>query len=271
MKDVKNMICLSEQGHVAILAGNSRVAMDVHGHIVVEPQLQAFRAAISLAVQCNDAGVPCRVSLALDHKGIFRKQFLKDGLSNSAKRNPRLSQLKSEIVEVFAPIMVGTGVPLESVFIIHEDSARTHASHLVQSGECPSHLTRWMTVKPQNEDEDEDAGAGSCGIGTGNCSYGTRDVDRVTCAAVTAEYYAKALSADHHAQRLEVFIENDPWSSIGVFVRGAALLNAMGSTVPLHLNLVQKDGRVIAPGRNGSATLQHDFDVRRTLLTAERP
>lgn len=270
MKDVKTMICPSQQGHVAILAGNSRVAMDTRGKITVEPQLQAFRAALSMARQFNDASVPHRVSLALDHKGIFRKQFLKDGLSNSAKRNPRLSQLKDEVVEVFAPITKEIDIPLESVFIIHEDSARTHASHLVQSGQCPGHLIRWMTVKPQDEDEDEDAGTGSCGLGTGNCSYGTRDVDRVTCAAVTAEYYAKAMIADHEVQGLEVFIEDDPWSSVGVFVRGAALLSALGSPVPLHLNLVQKDGRVISPGRNGSVTLQRDSDVPQTPLLAER-
>jgi len=75
---------------ISILAGNSRVSRDDEtGIITVQAQLAAFRAALSRAVEIKDTSdtLPS-ISIALDHRGTFRKQFLLDGLTNSQKRQP---------------------------------------------------------------------------------------------------------------------------------------------------------------------------------------
>lgn len=235
----------ADRVQVAILAGNPRVSCNEYGKIVVEPQLQAFRAAVVRAAELRTEGIPATLSLALDHRGVFRKQFLRGGLSNSDKRNPHLLQLREEIADIFAPIAIASGIPPESILVIHEDSARTHASFWVSSGNCPEHLVRWIIVQP-SKDADQDVG---CVSGAGSCRYGANDTDRVTCAAVTAEYYAKAIAFGASAPRLEVFFENDPWSTVSVFVRGAALLAALGSSTLVTLNWVQKDGRIFSANR----------------------
>lgn len=63
--------------HIGILAGNSRVYLDNNGMVAIEAQLNAFDAALRLARQSLDSGnlLP-KLSVAFDHLGIFRLQFL---------------------------------------------------------------------------------------------------------------------------------------------------------------------------------------------------
>jgi hypothetical protein len=140
---------------ISIMAGNSRVSRDVEtGAITVQAQLAAFRAALSRAVEIkgNSDTLPS-ISIALDHRGTFRKQFLLDGLTNSQKRHPKLSQLRPEIVAVFQPLTDEFGIPLHAIAVIHEDSARTHASHLIQTSDLPVGLMRLMRVDPDIYDD----------------------------------------------------------------------------------------------------------------------
>ena len=127
---------------IAILAGNSRIGMSgtsVH----VQAQLVAFDAALARASEIAAyADFPPRISIAFDHQGIFRRQFLKPGLTNSQQRNPRLSHLRSEAVECFAPTADKWNIPLDSIFVIHEDSARTRIDHLLSTKQLPPALLR---------------------------------------------------------------------------------------------------------------------------------
>lgn len=75
--------------HIGILAGNSRVYLDNNGMVAIEAQLNAFDAALRLARQSLDSGnlLP-KLSVAFDHLGIFRLQFLTENLSNAQKTPP---------------------------------------------------------------------------------------------------------------------------------------------------------------------------------------
>jgi hypothetical protein len=71
---------------ISVLAANSRVYLGDNSDIVVEPQLKAFDAALQFARQRLDNGdqLP-RLSVAFDHHGIFRLQFLVKNLSHGQK------------------------------------------------------------------------------------------------------------------------------------------------------------------------------------------
>jgi len=229
---------------ISIMAGNSRVSRDEEsGAITVQAQLAAFRAALARAVEIKAVtGQFPAVSLALDHRGTFRKQFLKDGLTNSQKRHPKLSQLKQEVIAAFQPTADAMGVSLDSIFIIHEDSARTHASHVIQTADLPDALIRMMKVDaPDDDDDDEDEETHDAQGGA--CSVGAREVDRVTCAAVTSEYFLSSL--DKQSGILEVFFENDIWSQSNVYTRGAVVMREMGHDIEVRLRMVEKSGNVL--------------------------
>jgi len=247
---------------ISILAGNSRVSRDeATGIITVQPQLAAFKAALLRAAEIRSTTnkLPS-ISIALDHRGTFRKQFLIDGLTNSQKRHPKLSQLRQEIIDVFQPAADDVGIELSAVAVIHEDSARTHASHIIQTAGLPTGLLRLMKANEDLDDDDADeddsldAGAGipaNCGV------VGNRDVDRVTCAAVTSEYFSSSI--DKHSRILEVFFENDIWSQANVYTRGAIVLQELGSKVQVRLRIVDKSG-VVLGAKNQRQQITEDSD-----------
>ncbi len=237
----------TRQQFVSIMAGNSRVSRDEDtGIITVQAQLAAFRAALARAVEIqNVTGKFPAVSLALDHRGTFRKQFLLDGLTNSQKRHPKLSQLKPEVVAAFQPVADELGVSLDAIFIIHEDSARTHASHVIQNSNLPAALVRMMKVDQSNDDDDDEDDAAH--PESGSCSVGAREVDRVTCAAVTSEYFLSSL--DRQSGILEVFFENDIWSQANVYTRGAVVMRELGNDIEVRLRMVDKSGTVLGASK----------------------
>lgn len=236
---------------MSIMAGNSRVSRDdVTNVISVQPQLAAFQAALARAneVKALTGRLPA-ISLALDHRGTFRKQFLRDGLTNSQKRHPKLSQLKPEIVAVFGPVAEQAGITLDAISIIHEDSARTHASHIIQTTNLSGSLERMMKVAQDDEDDDEDEpehDAGHHGAESA-CAIGSRAVDRVTCAAVTSEYFLSSL--DKQSAILEVFFENDIWSQPNVYTRGAVVMRELGHDIDVRLRVVDKSGVVLGASK----------------------
>lgn len=236
MKMLGKVSDMRNSHEIAILAGNSRVCLNAFdSSIEVEPQLRAFRAAMQRAVELRDPayGLPL-ISVAFDHKGIFKKQFLKDGLTNSQKRRPNLSQLKKEIADVFLPFALENGISLEQIIAIHEDSARAHANHVIETGNCSKHLLHWMRASPkQNEDDFEQDLLESSD---------KKPTNRITCAAVTSEYFSSSTMSN--SKTLEVFIENDPWSRIEVYIRGARLMQELGSNVIVRIRLVDKYGNV---------------------------
>jgi hypothetical protein len=208
----------------AILAGNSRI--EVLGHSVrVEAQVMAFAAALARANEiATRTGMLPRISIAFDHQGIFRRQFLAPGLTNSQQRNPRLSQLRPEAVEIFAPTAEKWNVPLDSIFVIHEDSARTKIDHLLSVTQLPPAVLRRVVV--------QSASAGD-------------ERQRVSCAAVTSEYFRKAAtSRPSFGCVLEVFFEDSPWSRALAYVRGLQVARALGAEYAIQLNLVDSDGTV---------------------------
>lgn len=216
---------------VSILAGNSRVSLDHHkNEIIVQPQIAAFRAALIRAKKISQATqrLPS-ISIAFDHRGVFRKQFLIDGLTHSQQRKPRLSQLRPEIRIAFESVATELDISLSTISVIHEDSARTHANHIIQNSHVHKTLIRFMHTQ---QDSEEDAHSiDSC---------------RVTCAAVTSEYFASSVAKD--TRILEVFFENDAWSRVDVYIRGAVLMEELGSPVEIQLRLVNKAGHVLGKG-----------------------
>ncbi|WP_312681702.1 hypothetical protein [Stenotrophomonas chelatiphaga] len=232
-------------GGVGILAGNSRVSLDSDGVIEVQAQLRAFDAALALARGYREAGLPMpRVSVAFDHRGIFRTQFLDDGLSNSQKRRPRLSHLHPAIRTVFEPAATRHQIALGDIHAIREDSARQHLSHTLALGGVPERLVRSMlagiTEPPAGEDPQV-------------------PTQRLTCAAITTEYFARAAGdAASGTTLLEVFFEDSAWSGRLAYGRGLQLCHLLGSTSTIRLNLVSDCGVVsqgawIAPKPAGAA------------------
>jgi hypothetical protein len=223
--------------NVAILAGNSRVSLG-DDTLCVQPQLAAFRAGLVRAKEISGGNTPLPdIAVAFDHCGVFRKQFLRSGLTNSQQRHPVLSQLRGELIDVFEPIAIEIGIPLSKILVVHEDSARTHASHLIRQGNLPHSLIQFMRAGDENDSEvstpDEAGNVRGCSL-----NRGPNGSERVTCAAVTAEYFSSSLS--RRANKLEVYYEDDPWSQSSVYVRGAVLLSALGNSARIELHLIDK-------------------------------
>ena len=232
-------------GDVSILAGNSRVSRNGEGVIEVQAQLRAFEAALGLARRHREGGLPMpRLSVAFDHRGIFRTQFLDDGLSNSQKRRPRLSHLHPAIRAVFQPAAALHQIPLGDIHAIHEDSARQHLSHTVALGGVPERLVRSMVAAVALPPSGEEPQV---------------PTQRLTCAAITTEYFARAAGdAASGTTLLEVFFEESAWSERLAYGRGLQLSHLLGSTSTIRLNLVSDCGAVsqgacIAPKFTGAA------------------
>lgn len=87
---------------ISILAGNFRVSLNDQNEVEVDCQFFAFEAALRLAkkIQAKENYLPA-ISVAFDHIGVFRLQFLAKGLTNSQKRHPRLNNLHPVIKEMF--------------------------------------------------------------------------------------------------------------------------------------------------------------------------
>lgn len=217
---------------VSILAGNSRLEIDDDGAVKVEAQLQAFKAGLVYADEIRrHTGQLPPISVAFDHKGVFRRQFLREGLTNSQKRNPRLCHLRTEIIDVFGPVADSLAISLDHILVIHEDSARTHAEHVLNTVPLPAALRHRMAVSAPEH--------ATCGASAGA---------KITCAAITSEYFCKAAQVDNTPLPvqvvLEVFFESAPWSEVLAYVRGLQLAHALGKKFGVRLNLVGADGAV---------------------------
>jgi hypothetical protein len=219
---------------VCILAGNSRLDLREDLSVAVQPQLGAFEAGLALAGDIlAETGVLPMVSVAFDHRGVFRRQFLVPGLSNSQKRHPRLSQLHPDIVAIFDDSARRLGIPLEQILALHEDSARTHIDHLLSTTALSWEVRSRMTSMGEI-----DAAAPACAVGPANRP-------RITCAAITSAYFRAACSTARESETLlEVFFEDTPWSRVLAYVRGLQLSHALGSAGSIRLNLVDSDGTV---------------------------
>jgi hypothetical protein len=207
------------------------VSLDRDGLIQVQAQLRAFEAALGLARRCMQAGHPMpRLSVAFDHRGIFRTQFLDDGLSNSQKRHPRLSHLHPAIRSVFQPAATLHQITLGDIHAIHEDSARQHLSHTVALGGVPERLLRRML-----------ADTASPAVG----EVLQVPTQRLTCAAITTEYFARAVGeTGPDATLLEVFFEDSAWSGRLAYGQGLQLSHLLGSSATIRLNLVNEQGAI---------------------------
>ena len=211
---------------LAVLAGNSRVQRDSYGIIIVEAQLLAFEAALKLARKELDSGMPLpTLSVAFDHHGIFRTQFLAENLSNSQKRHPRLSHLHSSIQHVFRPVAEKYAIALSDIHAIHEDSARQHLTHLLSTQEIPERLSRRILHEsPAQPNADK----------------------KLTCAAITKEYFERAVVGGRKScTQLEVFFEECKWSESLAYVRGLQLSHLLGVSARIRLNLVNISGEII--------------------------
>ncbi|NMP25347.1 hypothetical protein GW590_00385 [Rahnella sp. SAP-1] len=224
---------MSEQdGQVSILAGNSRVYLDEDGKITVEAQDKAFDTALSFARDYqNKHGWLPRISVAFDHHGIFRLQFLRSKLTNSQQRNPRLNHLHAVIQRVFLPIAEKYQIALSDIHVIHEDSARQHIVHILASEHIPQALTRRMLSA--------DNGAQQVG------SFCQASPHKLTCAAITKEYFERAAGKQKGRDDvLEVFFEESAWSNRLIYVRGIQLSHMLGVSASIRLNLVNGENGV---------------------------
>lgn len=221
-----------------ILAGNFRFDLQDNKKINIEPQMQAFKAGLTLAADMRDiTGKLPLVSVAVDHKGVFRKNFLRYGLTNSQKRHPKISDLKDEAIDFFSRQCNEFKINPEEILIIHEDSARTHLSHIIETENIPPDVYGRIAVLSDMSNIDlhgEDS---------------TKNI-KVTCAAVTSEYFRKAVGAtdpENSDILLEVFFEDTPWSNVLTYVRGLQITHALGIKINVRLNLVDHAGTVF-PG-----------------------
>jgi len=216
---------------ISVLAGNSRVYLNNDAVIVVQAQLHAFDAALRFSRQCLDNGraLP-RLSVAFDHFGIFRLQFLDQNLSNAQKRRPRLSHLHPSIRHIFQPVADRYRIALSDIRAIHEDSARQHLAHTLATADIPERLTRRMLTA-----------APALGV---HADHGEK-AQKLTCAAITKEYFARA-AGDHRQPNtlLEVFFEDSAWSDGLSYVRGLQLSHLLGVPAAIRLNLVNEAGEV---------------------------
>lgn len=217
------------------MAGNSRVCRDENNDITVEAQLNAFEAGLRLAKQYldNNGQLP-RLSVAFDHHGIFRLQFLSDNLTNSQKRRPRLSHLHYSIQQIFLPIAEKYQIPLSEINAIHEDSARQHLVHLLKTGDIDEMFTRRMLFDSPTEN-----------------TSATTDVhnkapkQKLTCAAITKEYFERAAGEYQSKEAvLDVFYEDSSWSRSLAYARGLQLSHLLGVETDIRLNLVNMAGEV---------------------------
>ncbi|MDY3572502.1 hypothetical protein [Enterobacter hormaechei] len=212
---------------ISILAGNSRVDRNDNGDIIVQAQLHAFDAALRFARQCLDNGMPQpRLSVAFDHHGIFRLQFLDENLSNAQKRRPRLNQLHPSIRRIFQPVADKYRIALSDIQAIHEDSARQHLTHILAHAHIPERLTRRMLTDPSPANTGEHREAQG---------------QKLTCAAITKEYFERAAGGN---TLLEVFFEDSDWSDSLGYVRGLQLSHLLGVPAAIRLNLVNDAGEV---------------------------
>ncbi len=220
---------------VSVLAGNSRVFIDNEGAIVVEPQLKAFDAALLFASRSRDRhGRLPRISVAFDHRGIFRLQFLAEKLSNSQKRNPRLSHLHPSIMQVFLPLAEKHRIPLSEIHAIHEDSARQHIVHILAAGDIPEAVSRRMVSRSLADSKPATFGAAS-----------DEPTQKLTCAAITKEYFEKAAGDNTGRDAiLEVYFEDSAWSRGLAYVRGLQLSHMLGVSTAIRLNMVNPAGEV---------------------------
>jgi hypothetical protein len=231
----------SEIYTTSILAGNSRLSIAEDSSFTIEGQFQAFKAGLAFARLTQEQhGMLPSISVAFDHKGVFRKQFLGPNLTNSQKRNPRLSQLHPDIVAPFAAVSDEFGIDLSDVHVIHEDSAKEHLSHLRKAGSYDPYWVRQAFTEGEAGDES----SATCGISG-------HDGPKANCAGITTEYFQKAANATGQiaaAMRLlDVFIETDPWSDVYVYMRGIALTQLLHPALAVRLNSVDKLG-TISPG-----------------------
>lgn len=223
---------LAQPSRISILAGNSRLDIGDDGAVKIEAQMQAFQAGL---IHANDirrqTGNLPPISMAFDHKGVFRRQFLRDGLSNSQKRNPRLCHLRTEIIDTFGPSADELSIPNEHILAIHEDSARTHAEHLLSTMSMSAEVRHRMVAATSERP--------TCAASSSS---------KITCAAITSEYFCKAVDAGHSSSTtpalLEVFFEASPWSEVLAYVRGLQLTHALGMRFGIRLNLVTPTGAV---------------------------
>jgi hypothetical protein len=222
-----------------ILAGNSRVELMAGSHCRVDAQILAFDAALSRAAECRElTGKPPSLSIAFDHPGIFRKQFLRAGLTNSRKRHPSLSDLRPEISEIYAGAAARHSISLADILVIHEDSARTQIEHLISTAPPAFALLRRLVVSDDASGECRDDGR-----------------PKISCAALTSEYFRRAAQSDAHpaefgpaARVLEVYFEDDSWSRPLAYVRGLQIARALGADYTVRLDLVDVDRTVHAGG-----------------------
>ena len=242
---------------VSVFAGNSRVYLDENSDIVVEAQLKAFDAALRFARQrLDDHGELPRLSVAFDHRGIFRLQFLAEGLSHGQKRHPRLSHLAPSIQQVFLPIAEKHRIALGEIRAIHEDSARQHLVHILATGDIPQMLKRRMVTDTAADEKSPSPDA-----------HHDAPAQKLTCSAITKEYFESAAGQHReHGTVLEVFFEDSAWSRSLAYVRGLQLSHLLGVRADIRLNLVDQAGAVskgeLIPSRPTSLTVKEDSHVQ---------
>ncbi len=114
---------------LSILAGNPKVDI-VDDKIEIDPQFAAFEEAMKVAQECRDR--IAKIGIAFDHKGLFRDQFVRAGLSNRRLKHLRLSDLEPGITSVYEKTASRYGVDLSDISVISEDICR--AKVVAQTG-----------------------------------------------------------------------------------------------------------------------------------------
>ncbi|KQN51365.1 hypothetical protein ASE93_21295 [Serratia sp. Leaf50] len=223
------------KGRVSILAGNSRVYFNESNEVTVDCQLMAFDAALSCAKKIQESeGYLPRISVAFDHLGIFRLQFLAEGLTNSQKRNPRLNNLHYSIQELYETVSEKHQIALCEISVIHEDSARQHLVHILSTEKIPENIFQRLVTKVHVEQSKK----------TAELFNRTGD-QKLTCGAITKEYFDKAAGGKSNADEfLEVFFEDTKWSRSFAYGRGVQLCHMLGLSTGIRLNLVNAFGEI---------------------------
>ncbi|EIC84268.1 hypothetical protein [Serratia sp. M24T3] len=220
---------------ISILAGNSRVSINDNNNIDIECQVAAFEAALKFAYKIREEqGYLPKISVAFDHIGIFRLQFLTEGLTNSQKRHPRINNLHPTIRKIYEPVSEKYQIPLDKIIAIHEDSARQHLMHIISTKDISQDIYQRLVTKVHVNEiiKDDSIVAQAQSL-------------KLTCGAITKEYFDRAAGGkkDAHAF-LDVFFEESPWSKSLIFARGIQLSHLLGLNTAIRLNLVSEAGEI---------------------------
>lgn len=181
---------------ISVMAGNPKVEAFTDGSIKLEPQLEAFEAALRLVSETREK--IGKIYVTFDHIGRFNKSFIRKDVSREGKRKPSLADCIPEITETYRPLTDSYGVMMENIGILTEEYARVVMRSLHPSITSPLRGVAGSMTQVLCEKE--------CRVGE-KIDEELEDKLRISCKGIVAaiiEHLAR------HGSDIHLFWEYDP-------------------------------------------------------------